>query len=464
MIRNDRVQVTAERLARFDRPGPRYTSYPTAIEFAESFGPDQYLEHLERASELKGSPVSLYLHLPFCEERCWFCGCNVIITRKTGISDRYLESLEREVRLIASRLKGRRQVNQYHWGGGTPTYLTCEQIEHLHHVVREEFEFTPDAEIAIEVDPRVTSREQIALLRRLGWNRISMGVQDFTPEVQEAVNRIQPFDMTKACFDACREEGFGSINLDLIYGLPYQNPDSFAQTVEQVVSLRPDRVACYSYAHVPWIKHNQKGIQLEDLPAREIKVELFATAIDGFLSGGYVQVGMDHFALATDELARASASGSLYRNFMGYTVMPASDQIGMGVSAIGDVREGFAQNTKKLPAYYGAVDNGRPATEKGYALVGDDALRRDVIMQLMCNFKVNVPSVEEKFGIDFRKHFAAELESLQRGPVADGIANVAGGVVEVTEMGRLFVRLVAMEFDRYLKQPDAGKPTYSRTV
>jgi oxygen-independent coproporphyrinogen-3 oxidase len=460
----DRVQWTAERLARFDRPGPRYTSYPTAIEFNDSFGPDAYLERLEQASLLTAEPLSLYLHLPFCQERCWFCGCNVIITKKTDVSVRYLESLEREVRMIASRLGQRRRVNQYHWGGGTPTYLTCDQIEHLHRVVAEEFEFTPDAELAIEVDPRVTSREQVALLRKLGWNRISMGVQDFEPAVQEAVNRIQPFELTKELYEGCRSEGFGSINLDLIYGLPYQTPDTFRHTIEQVVSLRPDRVACYSYAHVPWIKHNQKGIQPEDLPVREIKMELFAIAIEGFLAAGYVQVGMDHFALETDELARASAEGRLYRNFMGYTVMPAADQVGMGVSAIGDVREAFAQNTKKLPVYYEAVDAGRPATERGYPLVGDDALRREVIMQLMCNFRVPIAAIESKFGIRFHEHFRAELAALELGPVADGLAKISDTAVECTPDGRLFVRLVAMAFDRYLKQPTPEKPTYSRTV
>ncbi|HVP38714.1 MAG TPA: oxygen-independent coproporphyrinogen III oxidase [Candidatus Saccharimonadales bacterium] len=458
------VRVTAERLARFDRPGPRYTSYPTAVEFNERFTADLYVDRLLQASELPDEPLSLYLHLPFCEERCYFCGCNVIITRKPEVSVRYLEGLHREVRLIAKLLGRRRKVNQYHWGGGTPTYLSPDQMARLHAVVAEEFEFTPDAEIAIEVDPRVTTGEQVELLRRLGWNRISMGVQDFDPTVQEAVNRVQPFETTRDLFRQCRDAGFGSINLDLIYGLPNQRPETFRHTVEQVVGLRPDRVACYSYAYVPWIKHNQKGINPEELPTREVKFELLATAIEGFLSSGYVQVGMDHFALETDELAVAMRAGRLYRNFMGYTVMPAADQVGLGVSSISDVRGAFAQNTKKLPAYYGAVDAGRPPVERGYALVGDDALRRDVIMQIMCNFRVDIPAVERRWGVDFESTFARELQALREGPGADGLVRVAPGVLECTEDGRLFVRLVAMHFDRYLKESTPDKPVYSRTV
>ncbi len=456
--------VTAEQLLRFDRPGPRYTSYPTAVEFHPNFGPADYRARLEQAALVPGEPLSLYLHLPFCEERCWFCGCNVIITRKLDVASRYLESLEREIRLVAGLLGQRRTVNQYHWGGGTPTYLSVAQIERLHAVVREEFQFTPDAEIAIEVDPRVTTREQVQLLAKLGWNRISMGVQDFEPQVQEAVNRIQPYQLTKGLVEACREEGIASVNLDLIYGLPFQTPESFRRTVEQVITLRPDRVACYSYAHVPWIKHNQKGIDPADLPAREVKFELFATAINAFLSGGYVQVGMDHFALATDELARAAEAGRLYRNFMGYTVMPAADQVGMGVSAIGDVRGAFAQNTKKLPAYYQAVDRGELPTEKGYALVGDDLLRRDVIMQIMCNFRVDIPALEARHGIRFHEAFAKELGALREGPAKEGLVLVEEGRLECTELGKLFVRLVAMVFDRYLKVATPENPTYSRTV
>jgi oxygen-independent coproporphyrinogen-3 oxidase len=337
-------------------------------------------------------------------------------------------------------------------------------MEELHAVVAGEFEFTPNAEIAIEVDPRTTDRGQVELLRRLGWNRISMGVQDFDLKVQQAVNRVQPFELTRDLFLMCREAGFGSINLDLIYGLPHQNPDGFRHTVEQVAGLRPDRVACYSYAYVPWIKHNQKGIDPADLPTRETKFELFATAIEGFLASNYVQVGMDHFAVDTDELAVAMKEGRLYRNFMGYTVMPAVDQVGLGVSSIGDVRGAFAQNTKKLPAYYAAVDSGRPPVERGYALVGDDALRRDVIMQIMCNFRVDIPAIERRWGIDFEPTFAKELEALRRGPAAEGLARVEPGVVECTEDGRLFVRLVAMHFDRYLKESTPDKPVYSRTV
>jgi oxygen-independent coproporphyrinogen-3 oxidase len=459
-----RARVAAELLGRYDRPGPRYTSYPTAVEFSTTFTPERYLAKLDELAAAPAEPISIYIHIPFCEERCTFCGCNVIITRKAGVADRYIDHVEREIALIAGRLGGRRRVLQYHWGGGTPTYLTVAQIERLHCAVLGAFEIAPEAEVAIEVDPRVTTREQVDRLRRLGWNRLSMGVQDFTDAVQHEVNRNQGFDETRDLFDYCRRLGFPSINLDLIYGLPLQTEESFTRSLDQVLSLRPDRVACYSFAMVPWIKSNQRRILEETLPPRETKLALLGIALERFLGAGYRQIGMDHFALETDELSRAVGERRLRRNFMGYTVLPASDMIGLGVSSIGEVRGAYAQNTKKLSEYGVALAAGRPPIERGYELVGDDALRRRVIHEIMCNFHVEFAEVERDFGIRFGDAFAVELDELARGPAESGFVEVGPGRLVVTELGRLFVRNIAMVFDRYLRAKADTKPVFSRTV
>ena len=350
--------VTAELLRRYDRAGPRYTSYPTAVEFHEGFDEAAYLGKLAEAAARPEEPISLYSHLPFCEERCSFCGCYVVITKKPEVSVRYLATIEREIAMLAERLGRRRRVVQFHWGGGTPTYLSVAQMDALFEATVRHFTIDPSAEVAIEVDPRVTTPEQLDWLRRAGFNRLSMGVQDFNPVVQDAINRIQPEDATRALFDQARRLGFESINIDLIYGLPFQTRESFGVTLDSIVGMRPDRVAVYSYAHVPWIRGNQKRIDPGDLPPREVKFDLFGEAIDRFLGGGYAQIGMDHFALPTDDLAVAAANRTLHRNFMGYTTKPATDMLGVGVSAIGDVRGAFAQNTKKLSTYYATVDNG----------------------------------------------------------------------------------------------------------
>ncbi|MFN0150297.1 MAG: oxygen-independent coproporphyrinogen III oxidase [bacterium] len=464
MTEGSRAQVTAELLARYDRPGPRYTSYPTAVEFNTGFTPARYLEKLDEASHRPEEPLSLYIHIPFCEERCTFCGCNVIITQKAGVADRYLDSLIAEIRLVASRLGPRRRVMQYHWGGGTPTYLSPAQIERLHAAVVSEFTIDPNAEVAIEVDPRVTSREQIDLLKRLGWNRLSMGVQDFTPAVQEAVNRNQTLDETRDIFLYSRGLGFESINVDLIYGLPLQTEESFARSVDAVIALQPDRVACYSFALVPWIKSNQRSIDESFLPDRETKFALFGIALERFLAAGYHQIGMDHFARAQDEMARAVSERRLKRNFMGYTVLPATDMIGFGVSAIGEVRGAFAQNTKKLSEYYAALAAGTPPIERGYELQGDDALRRAVISEIMCNFAVEMGEIDAAFGIQFGEYFATEIAELRAGPVASGFVEIDDNRVHVTELGRLFVRNIAMPFDRHLRANRDEKQVFSRTV
>ena len=459
-------RVTPELLKKYDRPGPRYTSYPTAVEFHEEYNHEAYLESLAEAATRIDDPLSLYLHLPFCEERCSFCGCHVIITKKREISAEYLGYLHREIREVAKRLGGRRKVVQYHWGGGTPTYLAPAEMRALHAVVAENFEIQPGAEVAIEVDPRVTSHEQVDLLRELGWNRLSMGVQDFNPEVQEAINRHQTEAETRELYQYCREVGFTSINLDLIYGLPLQTPEAFKRNLEITMAMRPDRVALYSYAYVPWIKGNQKKLDVEQLPSPDEKLELFCLAQQEFLNAGYTAVGMDHFALPEDELSTALESRTLHRNFMGYTVKTAPDMIGVGVSAIGDVSGCYAQNAKKLSIYYQELDQGRLPVERGYRLSADDLARRYVITQLMCNFYLEKRAVEDRFGVKFDQYFARELAELARpdGPIDHQFVRLGEGEIEVLPLGRLFVRNLAMEFDRYLREKDGTKPVFSRTV
>jgi oxygen-independent coproporphyrinogen-3 oxidase len=451
-------------IRRYDRPGPRYTSYPTAVEFHEGFDEAAYRAQLADAARTS-TPISLYLHLPFCEERCSFCGCSVIITKKREVAAEYLTYLHREIAMLAEGLGPRRQVVQYHWGGGTPTYLSVSQMAALQAVVTTHFDIQAGGELAIEVDPRVTSVEQLALLRELGFNRLSLGVQDFTPEVQEAVNRVQSEPLTRTLFEAARDLGFDSINVDLIYGLPLQTRATFAKTVDAVIRMRPDRVAVYSYAHVPWIRGHQKYLNPDDLPAAERKIELFVEAMERFRGAGYEQIGMDHFALPTDELAIASAAGRLHRNFMGYTTRPAPDMLAAGVSAIGDVRGAFAQNTKKLSEYYRAIDAERFPIERGYRLDLDDHIRRLVITNLMCNFRVERRDVEQRFSIAFAAYFARELDELNAAAVGDGFVTIDDQAIAVTPLGRLFVRNVAMTFDRHLRARTAGTtPVFSRTV
>ena len=462
MIRT--AQATADLLAKYDRPGPRYTSYPTAIEFHEGFTPQRYLEKLDEAARAPDEPLSLYVHLPFCRERCSFCGCNVIITQKPGVADAYLDDLEREVALVSDRLGMRKRVVQYHWGGGTPTYLTVEQMRRVWRMFSDRFAFEAGAEIAIEVDPRVTTHRQAELLRELGFNRISMGVQDFDSEVQEAVNRYQTFNQTRDLHLYLRGLGIESINFDFIYGLPHQTPKSFRETITLALELRPDRVACYSYAFVPWIKAHQKAIRLEDLPPREVKLELFGIAHELFTGAGYRQIGMDHFALESDSLAKAARERTLFRNFMGYTTHPAKDSIGFGVSSIGDLGGAFAQNTKKLNRYKDALDQGLPPIERGFERSRDDEIRRDVIQSLMCNFHLDIRAIERAYGIDFAGYFLESLARLDEGPARHGFVQRSPDEIVVTEAGQLFVRNVCMEFDAYLKGREGEKPIFSRTV
>jgi oxygen-independent coproporphyrinogen-3 oxidase len=461
------VRPPADLLARYDRPGPRYTSYPTAVEFHDGVTPEVYAAQLSGADALVSEPFSVYVHLPFCEERCAFCGCNVVITKHQDVAARYLDYLDREIDLVAACLPRRRRIAQLHWGGGTPTYYDPSQLERVFERLARHFTFTPAAEIGVEIDPRVTSTAQLESMRRLGFNRLSMGVQDFAPEVQEAVNRVQSFELTRDRLDAARALGFSSTNIDLIYGLPFQTGEGFRRTLDQVLKLRPERVAAYSFAFVPWIRAHMRHLPEEALPDAALKIELLALAREAFTGAGYRQIGMDHFAVPDDELARALENRSLRRNFMGYTVQSARDMFAVGVSGIGDVRDVFVQNTRKLSDYYRALDAGRFPIERGYVLDADDVLRRHVITELMCNGHVAVADVERRFGIRFADYFASELSALTgpHSPASDGLVSVSDEAIDVTPLGRMFVRNMCMTFDRYLPARTRAAPrVFSRTV
>ncbi len=463
---SDTPLLTVDLVKKHDRPGPRYTSFPTANEFRPEFGAAEYESRLRVANDRAGEPLSLYVHLPFCRKRCSFCACNVVVTRDPEKVSAYLDALERELALVVELIPDRRSVIQYHWGGGTPTHLSSEQMRRLQAAVRGYFEVAADAEVAVEIHPPVTTEEQMDVLRELGFNRLSMGVQDFDPHVQELINRNQSESQTVDQFTYARRAGFHSINLDLVYGLPGQTRETFTRTIERVIELRPERVACYSYAYVPWIKPHQKAITKDMLPPPDLKIELFLRAREMFLQAGYDAIGMDHFAVPEDELALAAAKGTLHRNFMGYTTRLAPDMVALGVSGISDVEDAYGQNRKELDTYHEAVGNGVLPVERGYVLSRDDTIRRALITSLMCNLSVSFDVLNARFGIDASSYFADELTALGEagGPVDNGFAEVGERSLEITELGRFFMRNVAMYFDPYLRKKKSEKPVFSRTV
>ena len=462
--------MTTELLDKYNVQGPRYTSYPTAPEWTDAIGPAEFEAACERANAA-GRPISLYVHLPFCDEQCWFCGCFMKVVPKPdrrgeerGEVEGYLADLHREIDLLAARVDRARPVVQVHWGGGTPTYLTPKQADALAEHLLAAFRPAPGAEISVEIDPRVTTPEHLAVLRRHGWNRVSMGVQDFDPEVQELVNRVQPFEMTKALVDASRELGYESLNLDLIYGLPGQKLAGFSRSVEQVLTLRPDRIAMYSYAHVPWLKKPQRVLAAH-LPEGTEKFAIFVSGIEKFSEAGYVYIGMDHFALPHDEIARAQVERTLWRNFQGYTTHAGVDLYALGVSAIAQIDDCYVQNTKDYAAYHAACAEGRPSTIKGWRLTEEDHLRRTVITNLLCHCVIDKREIARQFGLaSFDEKFAREVAALPA-LVADGLVEPRTDEVRVTPLGRIFIRNVAMLFDPYLLKRPADQPkVFSRTL
>jgi oxygen-independent coproporphyrinogen-3 oxidase len=449
-------------LEKYNRPGPRYTSYPTAPVWKDDFGPGDLENYYTRAEERR-APLSLYMHLPFCESLCLFCACNVSIQKDKSVAVPYLAALKREIEHVASRVSRDREVIQFHWGGGTPTYLSPAQLADLFSFARERFSFAPDAEISLEVDPRVTSREHLETLRRLGFNRLSMGIQDFEPKVQQTIHRVQPYEMTRDLIAASRELGFGSLNVDLIYGLPHQTAESFRATIAQALTLAPDRVAMFSYAHVPWLKKQQGSFQAH-LPEGREKFAIFRAGLESFLDAGYLYIGMDHFALPTDELAVAQQNRTLHRNFQGYTTKAGADLYGMGVSAISAIAGSYAQNSREIPAYQGAANERGIATMRGYRLSADDELRRTVIGRLLCHTVIFKREIEREFAVAFDDYFASELESLTE--VRDeGLVTLGGDEIRVTPLGRIFIRNIAMVFDRYLHDQQMDqRPLFSKTL
>lgn len=454
--------VTLDLLNKYNVPGPRYTSYPTAPEWSDDFGPADFERALAQVEATSTRPISLYFHIPFCESLCLFCGCNVAIHRRKEVAVPYLEHLRHEIERLSGRVPRQRPVVQLHWGGGTPTYLSPAQIEDLYGFIADHFTFAPDAEIGIEVDPRVTTEEHMRRLRQLGFNRLSIGVQDFNPLVQKTIHRIQPYEMTHDLVTLGRELGLESINIDLIYGLPHQTPESFAETVGKVIAINPDRIAMYSYAHVPWLKKQQKSFE-KHIPQGADKFLIFRTGIQLFTQVGYCYIGMDHFAKPDDELTIAQKKRTLHRNFQGYSTRAHADLYAMGVSAISGFGRYYAQNYRDVPSYYQALDNGTFATMRGCELTDDDVLRRAVISRILCHRVLGKPEIEAKFGIRFDEYFAEErsgLEELQ----ADGLIVMSQEEIKATPLGCIFLRNIGMVFDKYLRQPKREKPVFSKTL
>ncbi len=456
-----------ELIRKYDKAGPRYTSYPTAPMFHTGVGEKAYRETLARIAPLD-APLSLYVHIPFCNTVCYYCGCSKIVTRQYERAVPYLERLHREIELVAEVLgyapgEGR-TVTQLHFGGGTPTFLTDEQLRALVAKLRHHFRFAPDdeGEYGIEIDPRECAEDTVATLREIGFNRMSMGVQDFDPAVQKAVNRIQSEELTLRVLNQAREHGFKSINIDLMYGLPHQSVASFDRTLETIIAFSPDRIALFNYAHLPHMFMPQRRINEADLPSPAEKLAILEHSIHKLLDAGYVFIGMDHFAKPDDELTIAQREGKLYRNFQGYSTHADCDLLGLGLTSIGFAGGAFFQNTKELDAYHEAIDQGRLPVFRGYILSEEDHLRRHVIMRLMCDFALDFADVERRFGIVFREHFAEELRDLE-GMEADGLVRLESGRLTVLPAGRLLIRNIAMVFDEYLRRR-AAQVKFSKVI
>ncbi len=466
------IEFDAELIGRLSQLGPRYTSYPTADRFTESFGYGDYLQTVAAVRRMdRGQPLSLYLHIPFCESLCHYCACNKIITRDHEKAATYLGYLKREIEMQGHLFAGSRVVEQLHLGGGTPTFLSDAQMEDLMNHLRRWFKLASDevGEFSIEIDPRTVDRERIFSLRRQGFNRLSMGVQDFDSEVQKSVNRIQPEHLTLDAMQAAREAGFRSISIDLIYGLPNQNVISMGATLSKVIAANPDRISVYNYAHLPHLFKAQRQIDEALLPDAQTRLDMLGLCIKRLTRAGYVYIGMDHFAKPDDELAVAQAQGRLHRNFQGYSTHADADLVACGVSAISAVGSSYSQNVKTLSAYYKQLDAGQLPVARGIRLALDDVLRRSIIQMLMCNFELSVSALEQAFPISFASHFSRELEALRQFE-RDGLLHIDPQWITVTPKGRLLIRNICMVFDRYLQerraapQVEALPMRYSKTI
>jgi len=455
------VEFDLALVRKYNVPGPRYTSYPTAPQFTDATAPEALVEAIRRDNQDSQRPLSLYFHLPFCETLCWFCGCTTVITLKRNAASDYVGYLEKELALVQPLLAAGRRVEQMHFGGGTPTFLPPAVIRRLGDAIHSRFQFAADSENSVEVDPRRITRDHVRAFRELGCNRASLGVQDTNPEVQLAVHRLQPMDVTRQAFDWMRDEGYHSISVDLIFGLPHQTADSFARTIDDVLTLRPDRLAVFSYAHVPWIKPSQRIFEKQaSLPSTEEKLRMLSTAVRKLTAAGMVYIGMDHFARTDDELAVAQREGTLQRNFQGYSTHAGASIYGFGMSSISQTGDSYRQNRKELPDYYAALDAGRLPLERGIILTEEDRIRRQVIMRIMCDRRINYADLSRRLGVDFAGNFAREIESLAD-LEADGLLQRHEDSFVVTGVGALLIRIIAMRFDAYLEE---APRRFSKTV
>ena len=456
--------VDFEVLKRFNRQGPRYTSYPTAPAFSPEFSAEDFRDEIV-ATNANGSdaPISLYFHFPFCAKLCYFCGCNMRVTQDRALIRKYLDHLKMEIDMISSMMATGRRAIQMHWGGGTPTHLEPDEIREIGEYIKQRFEFASGIEASVEIDPRNLTEEHIAALSEIGFNRTSFGVQDFNPQVQEAINRVQSEEITRETFRWARGHGFGSVNLDLIYGLPHQSVESFAVTVDKVVDISPDRIAVFNYAHVPWLKKHQAVMPAEAMPSPDERLAILEMTIRRLVGAGYEYIGMDHFAKPADELATAQKNGTLYRNFQGYSTHSGADVYALGLSSISQFENIYAQNVKDLGSYYARISAGEPATHVGYRMTADDHVRKATIMTLMCNLEIDKGEIGRRFGIDFDEYFRADIPKLDQF-VREGLVENGPGKIEVKGSGILIIRNIAMCFDAYLETMMKEKPVFSKTV
>lgn len=455
--------IDIDLVKKYDRPGPRYTSYPTAPQFTESFTLDNYLSEVKKTNIQENAPdLSLYFHIPFCDTLCYFCGCNMLISNNRERIANYVKYIKKEIDLLVKVIGNDRKVAQLHWGGGTPTHLMPEEIRDLVSYIYQNFKFVSKPENGCEIDPRELTFDHLIALKQGGFNRISMGVQDFNEKVQIAVNRIQPEDLTRKVVNWVRELEFESINLDLMYGLPFQTVTEFEKTVDTIIDISPDRIALFNYAHVPWMKKHMEIIKKEDLPTPEEKLQILKMSIEKLTSAGYVFIGMDHFAKPTDDLSIALSEKKLYRNFQGYSTNAGTDLHALGISSISQFGNVYAQNYKTEKEYFTAVDNHKLPIMKGYEMNRDDIIRKEVIMKIMCDFELNFEDIEKKFDIEFEKYFEYGLSNFDEF-IKDGLVIIKDRKIIVAEMGRLLIRNIAMNFDGFLERKE-DKAKYSRTV
>ncbi|CAN5392428.1 oxygen-independent coproporphyrinogen III oxidase [soil metagenome] len=451
-------------LKKFNQQGPRYTSYPTAPMFSPAFTPDHFVQEIvDTNSEAGGGPLSLYFHFPFCAKLCYFCGCNMRVSRDRELVSEYNGYIKREVDLIRPKIAVDRRVAQMHWGGGTPSYLTPDEIRDVGNFIRERFDFEDNIEASVEIDPRNLTRDHMAAFTEVGFNRTSFGVQDFNPKVQEAINRVQSEEITRQTVDWARDFGFQSINLDLIYGLPFQSVASFSDTVDKIIDISPNRIAVFNYAHVPWLKKHQDVMPSESLPSANERLAILQMTIEKLIDAGYVYIGMDHFAKPNDELAIAQKNNTLYRNFQGYSTKAGCDVYAFGLSAISQFENIYAQNLKGFKEYYASIDSGRAATHVGYRMTADDHIRKETITQMMCNLEIDKRRVERKFGIIFDDYFIDDLPKLNSF-IKEGMVTADAEKIKVVGSGILIIRNVAMCFDAYLERMMKEKPVFSKTV